>query len=226
MGESYSLGYGGDVYSSRIRVINFIGWIMKIHNIEQRSPEWLQLKLGKIGGTRLKAVMSSNNLPLIYELLAEDGAAEVEESYKSPAMQWGIDMEEFALAIWEGENNRQLVSHGWIESEFSEIVGISPDGLTRDCVKGVEIKCPTTKKHVEYIISGRIPSEYKPQILHYFLVIDTLRSLDFVSYDPRFIKKPFHCVTVTRDELSNELIDAKESLNKFLNKLEKYRAKI
>ena len=184
------------------------------------------MKKGKIGGTRLKQVLAKNNVPLIYELLAEQGLDELEESYKSEAMQWGIDMETFAYNAWNESTGLGMAEYGWIESDLSEIVGLSPDGYNPNLNKAIEIKCPSTKKHVEYIIKGDIPTEYKPQILHYFIVIDDLESLDFISFDPRYKTKPLHIITVTREELADEIEQAKVGLVKFLEKLEKYKLKL
>ena len=199
---------------------------MKIYNVEQRTPEWLELKKGKIGGTRLKDVLKSNNLPLIYELIAENGSVEMEEHYINSKMQWGIDMEPIALNQYEEVTGRKVKDFGWWESDLSEIVGLSPDGASEDLTHAVEVKCPSTKVHVEYIISGRIPAAYKAQILMYYIVNEKLETLDFVSFDPRFTEKPLHILPTTREELKEEIEQAKAGLVKFLEKLEKYKLKI
>ena len=199
---------------------------MKVHNIEQRSEEWLQLKKGKIGGTRLKAVTAKNNLPLIYELIAEEGVDEIEPSYTNEAMRWGIDMEPIALHEYEKISGFQVINSGWWESDFSELVGLSPDGSNENYTRAVEVKCPNTKTHVEYIIGDRIPAAYKMQVLMYFIVNTELQSLDFVSFDPRYTKKPVWVKRIHRDEVEEDAIFYTGVLKNFLAKLVQYRGKL
>ena len=196
---------------------------MKVHNIEQRSPEWLQLKKGKIGGTRNKQIKVKGGLPLIYELLAEEGIDELEPTYKSAAMEWGIDMEPIAIHEYEKISGINIINSGWWESDFSELVGLSPDGSDNTYKHAIEVKCPNTKTHIEYIVNGIIPKVYMPQILHYFIVNEKLETLDFISFDPRYRKKPIWIKRVTREDLTLEIEAATFELNNFLLKLAKYR---
>jgi hypothetical protein len=108
-------------------------------------------------------------------------------------------------------------------------LAISPDALVfRDEVicGGVEIKCPSSKKHIEYIRTGKIPAEYVPQVRHYFVVIDDLEFVDFVSYDARVRQHPFHRVRVTRKEWEGDIATARAAYDKFILKLEKYEREI
>ena len=52
-----------------------------IKDLEQRTDEWKQIRKGSIGGTRVKAVMAKNNLPLIDELIAEKHTELIEETF-------------------------------------------------------------------------------------------------------------------------------------------------
>jgi hypothetical protein len=93
-------------------------------------------------------------------------------------------------------------------------------------VGGVEIKCPSTRKHIEYIRQNKIPNEYKYQVFQYFLVCETIEWLDFVSYDPRLSKANLFIKRVTRHELQDELDLAMEKHIKFYEKLLKYEQQI
>jgi putative phage-type endonuclease len=203
---------------------------MIIHNLEQRSQEWLNMKLGKITGTRLKGVCGSNNLPLLDELIAERMVGIAEFNYVNEAMQRGIDLEPIAMKAYEDATFNTVLEIGYIESEEFENVGLSPDGLIKYNSKlytgAVEIKCPSSKKHIEYIRTNRVPAEYKHQVLMYFINVPTLEWLDFVSYDDRVIQKPLHIVRVTREELDSDIQDAKDQLTKFIDKLNKYYTQI
>ena len=196
-----------------------------VKNLEQRSEEWKQIRKGSIGGTRVKMVMAKNNLPLIDELIAEKHTDLIEENYINDAMQRGIDLEPFAIKEFEELSETKVDTFGLVTNEKFPGCHLSPDGLVLDVTGvpmfGVEVKCPSTKKHVEYIRTNRVPAEYKYQVYHYFTICDTISSMFFVSYDPRFEARPVHMVQLNREDITEELEAFKTGLLKFIDKLNK-----
>ena len=212
---------------------------MKIIETKQGTDEWLKHRLWKVTWTKLKDVMWSNNLKLIDELLAEILTAEWKENITSRAMERGTDEEPHAIKEYE-KLTGQKVSMVWfcISDEFNYL-GLSPDWLIStwwQCTKWwepehiywkwVEIKCPSSSKHIEYIRINRIPNEYKYQVINYFIVNEYLEELDFVSYDRRVLVKPLHIVNVKREDLKDEIEECKIALRKFKLKLDKYHEQI
>ena len=196
-----------------------------IKNLEQRTEEWKQIRKGSIGGTRVKSIMAKNNLPLIDELIAEKHTDLIEENYINDAMQRGIDLEPFAIKEFEELSETKVDTFGLVTNENFPSCHLSPDGLVLDVTGvpmfGVEVKCPSTKKHVEYIRTNRVPAEYKFQVYHYFTICDTISSMFFVSYDPRFEARPVHMVQLNREDITEELEAFKTGLLKFIDKLNK-----
>lgn len=196
-----------------------------IKELEQRTDEWKQIRKGSIGGTRVKAVMAKNNLPLIDELIAEKHTELIEETFVNDAMQRGIDLEPFAISEFEDRSELTVDTFGLVTNEGFPGCHLSPDGLVLDVTGvpmfGVEVKCPSTKKHVEYIRTNRVPAEYKFQVYHYFTICDTIESMFFVSYDPRFEARPFHMVQLNREDIAEDLEAFKSGLLKFIDKLNK-----
>ena len=194
-----------------------------IKDLEQRTEEWKQIRKGSIGGTRVKMVMAKNNLPLIDELIAEKHTELIQENYVNDAMQRGIDLEPFAISEFEDRTDFKVETFGLVTNENYPGCHLSPDGLILDGsgvpLSGVEVKCPSTKKHVEYIRTNRIPNEYKYQVYHYFTICDTIDTVYFVSYDPRFEVRPFHLIKITREEHADQLEDFEIKLLKFIDKL-------
>lgn len=194
-----------------------------IKDLEQRTEEWKQIRKGSIGGTRVKMVMAKNNLPLIDELIAEKHTELIQENYVNDAMQRGIDLEPFAISEFEDRTDFKVDTFGLVTNENYPGCHLSPDGLILDGsgvpLSGVEVKCPSTKKHVEYIRTNRIPNEYKYQVYHYFTICDTIDTVYFVSYDPRFEVRPFHLIKITREEHADQLEDFEIKLLKFIDKL-------
>lgn len=204
---------------------------MKLHkDLEQRTEDWYKIRKGSIGGTRAKKVVSSTNTSLMYELIAERGTNMIEESFVSEAMQRGIDLEPIAIAEFRDFMELDVEHFGMVTNENFPNCHLSPDGLIVDNklvggvnipipTEGVEVKCPDSKKHIEYIITNRVPAEYKQQLLHYFTIVDTIETMYFVSYDPRYISRPLHIITVTREDWSNEINEFKTKLLKFIEKV-------
>lgn len=198
---------------------------MKIINVEQGSHEWDNIRLWKITWTKLKQVMMKNNLWLIDELIAEKLTAENKEITTSKAMDRWTDEEPYARKAYE-EFTWVKVDEVWfcLSDEF-DFVWLSPDWLIKQdwkYAKWVEIKCPNSAKHIEYIRINRIPNEYKYQVYHYFIVNEEMEELDFVSYDKRVLAKPLNIVNIKREDILQELEETKKDLIKFKEKLDKY----
>lgn len=199
---------------------------MIIHNCEQGSHEWHQLRLGKLTGSRLKKMFAKDNLSLIDEIIAEEEVGMIDDDeFISEEMQRGIDMEPLAIQEYSNITGYDVDHPCLIQSEDWTILVQSPDGYI-GTEGAVEIKCPKTKNHIKYIRQGKIPNEYKEQIWSYFLVNPDLKWVDFVSYDPRLAKKPIWILRINREDLTDELDAAKVELIKFIIKLEQYRSEI
>lgn len=185
---------------------------MKIHDFNQRTPEWYAVKCGKIGASSMSNVLaqgrgnseSKTRKNYMLTLLAERLSGIPQETYTNGAMQWGIDNEDFARNTYELETGNTVTQVGFVE--FNEFLGCSPDGLVGEDGL-VEIKCPNTSTHLQYILDGVMPSEYINQVQTQLLV--TGRSwCDFVSFDPRVPCRSFWTIRVNRDAKKiNEIED-------------------
>jgi predicted phage-related endonuclease len=183
------------------------------HELEQGTDEWNEIRKGRVTGTRLKQVMSTTSDKLIYEMIAEK--YETLAGYQSDDMSAGTLKEPWAISDYEKLTGQKVREVGFI-SKGSD-VGLSPDGLIGES-KAIEVKSPGIAKHIEYIVCDKIPAEYKWQVVHYFVVIDQLKELDFISYNPNFPLKELHIVNIKREDLESDIQKAKEKLEKFLLK--------
>lgn len=136
------------------------------------------------------------------------------EQYMSWAMErWHI-VEDVVKEIYGG-----IEEVGFIQK--NDLVGISPDGIVRNeewkIVKAIEVKAPEMKTWVRYWLEDGIPSEYLWQVVHYFVVIDTLESLDFIVANPDIPDKfyRFKIQNVTREELQECIDIAKQDIELF-----------
>ena len=167
---------------------------MIIVNIQQRSEAWYAIKAGRVTGTRFKELAAGLDTDtfknLITDLAGELITGEIEESYSNAIMERGIELEPEARGEYENVSGTSVTEVGFImpdeDNEFNEWVGISPDGLTEDGM--TEFKCPIRKTHLNYIIKGTLPSEYRHQVQGQ-LFVTGLPYCDFMSYYPKM--KPF-----------------------------------
>ena len=206
---------------------------MEIIKVEQGTDEWLRMRLGKITGTKLKAVMAGKQAQetLTYELVAEQLTGQSEAIYVNSAMQWGTDHEAEAVECYRQKTKKHPEEVGFCISKEFPYLALSPDRLIKRGTKyaeAVEVKCPTTKTAIKYMHQNKLPSEYKWQVVNYFLVVEDLKSLDFVVYDPRIIdaEKKMTIITVKRKELEKDIEAAKERLVEFRKNWEKVYDKV
>jgi predicted phage-related endonuclease len=92
----------------------------------------------------------------------------------------------------------------WMRDD-DENIAISPDGAIGKTA-AVECKCLSSARHIEAWLTKAIPDEYEYQVLQYFIVNDSLKTLYFVFYDPR-MPKDFFYFEVKRKDVQ-ERVDA------------------
>lgn len=199
---------------------------MIVHDVEQGSFEWRQLRLGKITGSVAAKVFKADNLSLMDELIAEQltGTWDDDE-YVSAAMQRGIDLEPRALDKYEEVKGVTLIRGGLVQSSTMELLCYSPDGRV-DMIGGVEVKCPSSKKHVQYLRQNQLPNDYKWQVFTAFIINPECQWYDFMSYDPRVSQREYFIHRTLRSDIAAELEVATIELGKFFAKMEKYKQQV
>lgn len=157
-----------------------------IKDIEQGSPEWLNLRVGVVTASRFKDVLAKGagktRLSYMRELAAEIITGEPQESYSNQYMEWGNEQEPIARAMYELDT-ASIVEQVTIILNDECIAGYSPDGLVGE--NGIiEIKCPKTTTQIETYLSGKMPSIHKAQVQG-GLWVSEREWCDFISFDPR-----------------------------------------
>ena len=193
-----------------------------IENIEQGSPEWLQLRCGVVTASNFTAVLSKGTTRKTYlmKLVAERLTGEVPESFSNKAMQWGTDHEPMARANYELETGACVNEIAFIAVD--DWVGVSPDGLIGDDGL-IEIKCPNTTTHIETFLSNKMPTKHKPQVQGQ-LWASGRQWCDFVSYDPRLPGKELFISRVVRDD--DYIAELEAGINKFVDEMKTIIEKI
>lgn len=155
--------------------------------IEQGSQEWLALRAGKVTASKAADVMSSITTAgyrnYLADLVVERLTGNKTESFTNAAMQWGVDQEPLARAEYEVKTGNFVDQIAFVEHPTIADFGCSPDGLVEDDGL-IEIKCPNTATHIDYVMQDKVPTKYIPQI-QCQLAVTGRKWCDFVSFDPR-----------------------------------------
>lgn len=138
----------------------------------QRSPEWLKLRQGKIGASRLvdwlavskaektKGKPLKARLDYEKELMFERQFNTSFEVWVSSAMQDGIDLEDFGRKQYEAIKGVTVIEVGcWYNDYFVA----SPDRKVADDDAGIEIKILKDNSFTEVLFSG-VPEKHWDQI--------------------------------------------------------------
>lgn len=162
----------------------------------QGTPEWHAARRGCYTASRAGAVEertqkgkpTADYEKYLIELVSERMSGVATEHYVTDAMQWGIDHEDAAVNLYEIESGNMCHRAGFYLHDEIEFLGASPDRLVgKDGL--AEIKCPTTKTFVTWLMNDVVPEEYRPQ-MRVQLLVTGRKWCDFVAYDPRVQRGP------------------------------------
>lgn len=201
---------------------------MRELKFEQGSREWHEARSGMVTGTTFARATGTVTVQktLMYELLAGMMTEPKGDVFLSEAVERGNDMEPIALKAAIKALGKDFETTGMMVSGEIEKFGTSPDAVCRESdriVGGIEIKCPDSKKHLEYVMKDVIPSEpknnYRAQILAMFLVNPDVQWWYFMSFDDRNYEIPEFYKLITRAEVNEELISLRKTLIKFVANL-------
>ena len=155
------------------------------------TPQWLAARRGLLTASRVADALavlkngkpSESRRKLMFELLAERMSGVAVEHFVTPAMQWGIDHQADATAAYEAATGELVGPEVFVLHDSIDWFGATPDGLVGSDGL-IEIKCPTTPKHLAWVFAGEVPDEHRPQMLAQ-LSCTGRQWVDFVSFDPR-----------------------------------------
>lgn len=186
----------------------------------QRTPEWFAQRLGHCTASRVNDALatiktgeaaSRRNYRL--QLVAERLTGLQEESFTSPAMLRGTELEPIARAAYEAKNTF-VDESGFVKHPTIMWFGASPDGLVGK--EGlIEIKCPNTTTHLEYLTSGKVPNQYKNQMMAQ-MACTGRKWCDFVSFDNR-LPSNLELFVVRFEPKESEITEMLEKIQEFLD---------
>lgn len=159
------------------------------YDVEQNTDEWMQMRVGKIGGSSIGKIMA--NYGKAFGNPAHDLAVKIaieritgvgqESGYSNEHMERGHEQEPIARMLYEQEYFCDVTNGGFFDNGN---VGVSPDGLV-DGDGVIEIKSVIQTVHFETVKRRKFDPAYKWQL--YFNLQQTGREwIDFVSFCATF----------------------------------------
>jgi putative phage-type endonuclease len=192
--------------------------------MNQQTPEWFAQRVGKVTASRIADVMAkvksgeaASRANYRAQLVAERLTGVPAESYTNAAMQWGTDTEPYARMAYEADTGNLVLETGFVLHPEIGFSGASPDGLIGDDGL-VEIKCPNTATHIEYLLNNGVPEKYKPQMA-WQMACTGRKWCDFISYDPRLPDDlKLFCAKYLRDD--EYITELEAAVSQFLKEVE------
>lgn len=193
--------------------------------MEQGSPEWFAARRGNVGASGVYKVMAKGQgktrKQYMTDLLIERLGGQ-NESFTSQAIERGNEMEPLARSAYEVETDSIVTECGFIMHPELDRFGASPDGLVDD--DGLlEIKCPNTSTHIDFIRSRKPAGQYIWQ-MQAQMACTGRDWCDFVSYDDRLPGLEFQRVTIERDNA--KIDEMMEAVSVFLVELEELESEM
>ena len=158
---------------------------MQILEIEQGSQEWFEARAGVITASNFGRILTPTGKPssqaekYLYQVAGEAIIGTCEETYTSAWMQRGKDVEDEARKYFELITGLEVKQVGFVVEGG---IGCSPDGLIGDD-GGLEIKVVKLSTHVAYLLDGKLPTIYVPQVQG-SLYVTGRKFWYFMSYFP------------------------------------------
>jgi len=158
---------------------------------EQRTDDWFAARCGKATASAIYKIVAktktgwgADRSNYEAQLIVERLTGKPMETYSNAAMQWGVENEPRARAVYELESGNDVQEVGFIPHESIAETGASPDGLIGEngCL---EIKCPNSATHIEFLLDPTIDKKYMCQ-MQWQMACSGRQWCDFVSFDPRF----------------------------------------
>lgn len=211
---------------------------MNVLGIYYPQPEWYQARIGLITSSKVHDAITprqknkpgeskpKNELPelearrkLKLQMISEMLTGLTVEHYVSAAMDWGVENEPKARKEYEYRMGVDVEQLGLVMHPTNPRAAATADGWVAP--NGIlEIKCPETYTHLEYLESGVIPKEYLDQIDWQMACCGPeIEWCDFVSFDPRIEAEELQLFVRRRERNEQRIAEMEDLVGIFLSEL-------
>ena len=194
-----------------------------IHDIEQNTDEWFQLRMGLVTASNFSKPMALYDkafgkpaIEYAQRIAIESITRVAIDTYNNEWMEKGKLREDDARVMYEQQNFCDVFRGGMAQDGR---FGASADGQTED--NGIiEIKCVKYNTHFQRLLKGGFDTSYQWQIRGGMWLYD-VEWCDFISYCPDFpLNKRLYVFRVERDlDIEKQMISR---LNQFVKEVDKF----
>jgi putative phage-type endonuclease len=146
-----------------------VKFLKMVHQPEQRTPDWYEMRKGMITASDIAAVVGECPYGNDRKVLMKKAGLSKDEFTGNFSTEWGVKYEPIACQIYELRTKSHINAFGLLphysnfqhQDEFLNpitFLGASPDGIRDDGIM-LEIKCPTSRE-----ITGIPPRYYWVQM--------------------------------------------------------------
>lgn len=171
-------------------------------DLEQSTPEWSLARAGRPCSSEFHKIITPTGKPskqaeaygyrLLAELMIKEPILTFESTYW---IDRGKTLEPDAAGLYDLTHDVKTERAGFCTDD-NGWYGCSPDRLVGE--EGLlEIKCPAPQTHMEYLVNGKVDTDYYPQ-LQGQLFVTGRKWVDIWSYHP---KMPPVRIRTERDEV-------------------------
>jgi hypothetical protein len=155
-----------------------------IHDVEQGTPEWFLARDLKMTASEAKTIATGGKGLMTYcrRLVLEHILPNNRQTLTTPDMDRGHLLEPEARKWYSSVMDREVRTVGFIEKD--KYTGCSPDGLIGED-GGLEIKSPSDKTFLDYVVDGGYNPDYYWQCQMSMLVTGR-KWWDLVLYNPNY----------------------------------------
>lgn len=187
--------------------------------IDQRSPEWFDIRKGKFTASEIHRLMGAKGLgktgeSYIWEKVAEELGATM-PPISNYAMTRGTEMEPYAKEYYSRAFNASVSPAEFIIAPWCNEAGASPDGIVTDWEnpgesKLIEIKCPMNPTNHLIYFTIKSVADFKREKPEYYwqvqlqMAVTGINQCDFVSFYPE-IDEDFRMVALTVDADNSDI---------------------
>ncbi len=151
----------------------------RIIDLEQGSPEWVQYRKTRIGGSDAAAIMGASPWSTPYQKYCEKMDISPPKEV-TRAMRRGTELEPVARQLLS-ENIGVPLNPAVVESIAFPYLLASLDAISSDAWLVGEIKCPGEEDH-RLAMNGVVPEHYTWQLYHTFNIMPHLTHICYYSY--------------------------------------------
>ena len=168
--------------------------MIKIHDIEQGTDEWLQLREGLYTGSNAdKLLKHSGSVKIVNGVASAYALSEITGFGGNFHTRRGHILEEEAIELYEQIKKVEVDRPGFVTNTKYPTCGYSPDGIRPD--RTIECKAFDPDKHMK-MFNGEIPLKVLAQC-HFGMILCGKKICDLLIYNPDLeAKYAFKVITI------------------------------